>query len=70
MSLEICSCGADSVIVLNFRGLCSSCFFGATRCDTPAFYNSWLKSQGKIRGHQVRGEVYNSKVEKLNNGKL
>ncbi|KKN00189.1 hypothetical protein LCGC14_1140330 [marine sediment metagenome] len=70
MKLEICSCGKDSVIIVNFRGLCSDCFLKKTDCDTPAFYHRWLKSQGKINDYQTRGEIYKTKVEKINNGKL
>lgn len=69
MSLEVCKCGADSVIVLKFKGLCKSCFKKETNCDDPAFYTSWLKSQGKIKNTD-KESIMEFKIRKAKNEHL
>ena len=70
MTLEVCRCGKDSVIVLNFKGLCSSCFKKKTGCDDPAFYRGWLKSQGKRKKDTSRDALMGAKITRAKNGYL
>lgn len=70
MNLEVCECGVDSVIVLDFVGLCSDCFKKKTKCNTPAFYSGWLKARGKKSKDMSRNVHMKSKIMRAKNGYL
>lgn len=62
MDLEVCSCGEDSVIVLNFKGYCQKCFRRETGCNDPAFYNDWRTRNSKTKSQQNKENAYKARL--------
>lgn len=64
MGLEVCSCGADSVIVLNFKGYCKKCFCRETGCNDPAFYSHCRTKNSKTKSQQNKKDAYKAKLKR------